>query len=148
LTGPALTRSGYLLDVNVLVALVDPTHVHHRSATLWFGKGAFDWGVCALSEAGFLRVITHPKVGGYSIDKATAILTDFSQSPSYRFWPIPSGWTILAAPFSGRVYGHQQIADAYLLGLAIQEDGVLVTFDKALRHLAGPLYSKHLLVLE
>jgi len=51
-------------------------------------------------------------------------------------------------PFADRLYGHQQISDAYLLGLAIQEDGVLVTLDKAIKHMAGPKYGKHVLVLE
>jgi len=35
-----------------------------------------------------------------------------------------------------------------MLGLAVKEDGVLVTLDKAMRTLAGPQYSKHVLVLE
>jgi uncharacterized protein len=59
-----------------------------------------------------------------------------------------TSWTSLVAPFGGRLYGHQQITDAYLLGLAIKESGVLVTLDKGLRHLAGPRHSKNLLVLE
>jgi hypothetical protein len=67
--------------------------------------------------------------------------------PGYRYWPITAGWATLAAPFIERVYGHQQITDAYLLGLAIKENGVLVTLDKAIQFMAGARYSKHVLVL-
>jgi predicted nucleic acid-binding protein len=59
-----------------------------------------------------------------------------------------TSWTSLVAPFAGRLYGHQQITDAYLLGLAIKENGVLVTLDRAFRQMAGPKYSKNVLVLE
>jgi predicted nucleic acid-binding protein len=61
---------------------------------------------------------------------------------------MPSDWGTLTAPFAHRVYGHQQITDAYLLGLAIKENGILVTLDRAFRQMAGPKYSKNVLVLE
>jgi hypothetical protein len=35
-----------------------------------------------------------------------------------------------------------------LLGLAVKESGVLVTFDKAIKYLAGAIYSQNVLVLE
>jgi hypothetical protein len=35
-----------------------------------------------------------------------------------------------------------------LLGLAIKEDGVLVTFDRGLKYMAGPEFSRNLLVLD
>jgi hypothetical protein len=76
------------------------------------------------------------------------ILTTLSAYPGYRFWPLESGWTTLFAPFLDRVVGHQQITDAYLLGLAVRENGILVTLDKAILHLAGAQYSRHVLLLE
>jgi hypothetical protein len=54
----------------------------------------------------------------------------------------------LTASFRDRIFGPQQVTDAYLLGLAIKENGVLVTFDRGLRYLAGPQFSRNLLVLE
>jgi hypothetical protein len=143
-----LSEPSYLLDVNVLLALTDPVHIHHVLAMQWFGNGGFNWGVCALSEAGFLRVATNPKVQGHTLVQASAILAVFTRFPGYRFWPMPSDWGTLTAPFAHRVYGHQQITDAYLLGLAIKENGILVTLDRAFRQMAGPKYSKNVLVLE
>ena len=76
------------------------------------------------------------------------MLAMLEKHPGYRYWPITTGWSTLAAPFRERIYGHQQITDAYLLGLAIKENGILVTLDKAFKFLAGERYGKHLLVLE
>jgi uncharacterized protein len=38
---------------------------------------------------------------------------------------------MLSGPFFKRLFGHNQITDAYLLGVAIHEGLVLVTFDLA-----------------
>jgi uncharacterized protein len=143
-----LSRPRYLLDVNVLVALTEPEHPHHKTVTKWFATSGLDWGLCAFSEAGFLRVSTNPRVGFHSVQESTTVLAELARLPGYRFWPITTGWANLAAPFGERIFGHQQITDAYLLGLAVKENGVLVTTDKAIKYIAGPQYSHHLLVLE
>jgi predicted nucleic acid-binding protein len=54
----------------------------------------------------------------------------------------------VTARFAARISGHQQITDAYLLGLAIKEDGVLVTFDRGIKYMAGAEFSRNVLVLE
>jgi hypothetical protein len=82
------------------------------------------------------------------MEGATSILAELAKLPGYRFWPVSVGWAALAAPFTERIFGHQQITDAYLLGLAVKEDGILVTLDKAILYLAGAQYSKHVLLLE
>jgi len=46
-----------LLDVNVLVALFHPDHVHHDLAHDWFvGHRHAGWATCPVTENGFLRV--------------------------------------------------------------------------------------------
>ena len=143
-----MSKPKYLLDVNVLIALTEPYHVHHRTVAKWFDSPDLDWGLCAFSEAGFLRFSANPKAGAHSVDEATKVLADLANHSGYRFWPISTGWADLAAPFIERVFGHQQITDAYLLGLAVKEGGVLVTMDKAIKFLAGAQYSKNVLLLE
>ena len=139
----------YLADVNVLIALTNEDHVHHETVTRWFDtSGHQDWGVCAFTEAGFLRVMTNPKVGSRTVEEATEVLAALCNHAGYRFWPISESWAALAAPIRERVFGHQQITDAYLLGLAVRENGVLVTMDKAIQYLAGAKYSQNVLVLE
>lgn len=143
-----MSNPKFLLDVNTLVALTDEDHVHHSVVLKWFNAaGRHDWGVCAFTEAGLLRVATRPKTGARSVEEVTGLLTLLAEHPGYRYWPITDGWTTLAAPFRGRLFGHQQITDAYLMGLAVKEDGVLVTLDQAMTHLAGAACRRHLLVL-
>jgi toxin-antitoxin system PIN domain toxin len=138
----------FLLDVNVLLALTEPGHIHHRQAMKWFSQAELDWGMCPFTEAGFLRVSTNGRASSYSMDDAEQVLAGFSTLPGYRFWPITAGWSEMVRPFRRSIFGHQQVTDAYLLGIAIHGDGVLVTFDKAIRHLAGERYQKHVMVLE
>jgi hypothetical protein len=61
---------------------------------------------------------------------------------------MKQSWVDLTVPFAHRILGHQQVSDAYLLGLAIKENGVLVTFDRGIKYLAGSEFSQNLLVLE
>jgi toxin-antitoxin system PIN domain toxin len=144
-------KARYLLDLNALIFLADPDGLHYRAMLKWFdSSGKEDWGVCPLTEAGFVRVTTNPAYRGptRTFAQATAILAEFATHPGYRYWSITDRWAVLTAPFSARVLGHQQVTDAYLLGLAIKEDGVLVTFDKGIKYLAGSDYSRNLLVLD
>jgi toxin-antitoxin system PIN domain toxin len=135
--------------VNVLVALLDETHVHNQSVNSWFASPGRDWGVCAVAEMGFVRLITNPKLPyAESVEAARMALADLVNRPGYRYWPITATWVSLVAPFRERVFGHQQVTDALLLGLAIQAGGVLVTMDKGVRALAGAQLSRHVLVLE
>lgn len=143
-----MSKAGYLLDINVLVALIDDSHTHHYLVIKWFDslKGSA-WGVCTLTEAGFLRVMTRPSTGCLSLEQATEALGRLALQPGYRFWALAEEWSSLSAPFRGRVFGHQQITDALLLGLAVREAGIFVTLDKAVAHLAGRPYAGNLLVL-
>ena len=53
-----------LLDVNVLVALFDPDHVHHTLAHDWFAdEGTAGWATCPVTENGFVRVLANPAYG-------------------------------------------------------------------------------------
>jgi predicted nucleic acid-binding protein len=104
--------------------------------------------VCAFTEAGFLRVMTNPKMGSLSVEEATGVLAALSHHAGYRYWPISDSWDVLAEPFRERVFGHQQITDAYLLGLAVKEGGVLVTMDRGIQTMAGVKYGRHVIVLE
>lgn len=49
----------YLLDVNVMIALIDPAHVHHETAHVWFkARGRRGWASCPLIENGVIRIVT------------------------------------------------------------------------------------------
>ena len=143
-----MSKGGFLFDINVLVALIDDSHTHHSLVTNWFASiSGQEWGVCAFTEAGFLRVMTRPTTGILTVKEGTEALDRLSERPGYRFWPLSVDWSRTAAPFQGRIFGHQQITDAFLLGIAVQENGVFVTLDKAVGHIAGRRYADNLLIL-
>jgi toxin-antitoxin system PIN domain toxin len=140
-----------LLDLNVLIALTDSGHQHHQKAQDWFiSSGKENWGICPLTEAGFVRVTTNPafRSGPRTLEQAVAILQALKECSGYRYWGIDESWVTLTTPFAARIFGHQQITDAYLLGLAIKEKGVLVTFDRGIRYMAGAEFSRNVLILE
>ena len=141
---------GNLLDLNVLIALTEPGHAHYARAQEWFNASVKNpWVVCPLTEAGFIRVTTNPSYRPVprSFGQAMAILQMMKAYPGYSFWGIDESWVSLTAPFGSRILGHQQVTDAYLLGLAIKKNGLLVTFDGAIRSLAGSEFSRNVLVL-
>jgi toxin-antitoxin system PIN domain toxin len=142
-----------LLDLNVLIALTDPEHIHRQEAERWFlSTGKDNWGVCPLTEAGFIRIATNPamQAGTITVERAVAILQGLRAHSGYRYWPIADteNWVAVTARFAVRITGHQLVTDAYLLGLAIKEDGVLVTFDRGIKYMAGAEFRRNVLILE
>jgi hypothetical protein len=147
-----MTSRKFLLDVNVLVALSDSEHEHYPEARKWFNSlNGAEWCICPLTESGFVRVSTNPRVSSplvRTLAQATAILANLASSVGYNYWPIKESWATLTMAFVDRITGHQQVTDAYLLGLAIKENGVLVTFDRGLKYLAGAEFAANLLILQ
>lgn len=143
-----MSKRRYLLDTNVLIALTVEDHEHHETVNAWFTEGApKDWGICPFTESGFLRVMSNPRVGGHTLNEAIAVLQHLAALRGYRFWEISESWTALTASFRSRLFGHQQVTDAELLGLAIQQDGILVTLDVGLKFMAGEEYGRNVLLL-
>jgi predicted nucleic acid-binding protein len=51
-----------LLDANVLIALIDPRHVHHESCHRWFSsRGEAPWASCVITQNAVLRIVGHPR---------------------------------------------------------------------------------------
>lgn len=145
-----MTRKS-LLDVNVLIALTEPGHAHHQKALEWFDSSSRNFlGICPLTEAGFLRVTTNPafRPGPRSLEQSKAVIQLLKGHPRYWYFEIGKSWVDLTARFASRILGHQQVTDAYLLGLAIEEDGELVTFDRGLKYMAGSEFRRNLHLLE
>ncbi len=94
------------------------------------------WALSPFTEAGFLRIMTHPRVG-ISIEKAEALLELLTGGPGYHYQPITGDWRTVTRPFRKQIHGHRQVTDAWLLGTALQAGMALVTFDRAMLHMAG-----------
>jgi hypothetical protein len=124
-----------LLDVNLLVALFDPDHVHHDLAHDWFSENRADgWATCPITENGLIRVLTNPRYESPVSTAATIAdrLRRFRASGHHEFWPDEVSFTdeSLFKPASAR--GHRQITDVYLLGLAHRRGGRLATLDRSI----------------
>jgi toxin-antitoxin system PIN domain toxin len=124
-----------LLDVNVLVALFDPNHVHHDIAHEWFAESrAAGWATCPLTENGFVRVLANPAYGS-AIRRAPELISRlrrFCRSGHHQFWPDMVSLrdeTLFDPAFAG---GHGLVTDVYLLGLAHRNHGRLATFDRTI----------------
>jgi toxin-antitoxin system PIN domain toxin len=127
-----------LLDINVLIALLWPPHEAHARAQRWFAQNArHGWATCAMTQAGFVRIVSNPIFSRRAVSPRDAleVLSGSLQHPAHHFWTEDVGVTEALAQFGRRLLGHQQITDAYLLGLAIQKKGRLATLDASLSSL-------------
>jgi toxin-antitoxin system PIN domain toxin len=124
-----------LLDVNVLVALFDPDHVHHEAAHDWFADHRnAGWATCPLTENGFLRVVTNPRFreDAPRLATVTARLRQFCASGHHHFWTETVSIRDERRFNLSLARGHAQITDVYLLGLAAEAGGCLATFDRTI----------------
>ena len=121
----------FLLDVNVLIALFNDSHVHHETAHDWFADHHTQgWATCALTENGFLRILSHP-AADLETDRGTvfASLRRLCRSPHHDFWPDALTLRDDSIFDSSVLVSHRQLTDVYLLGLATRMGGALATFD-------------------
>jgi uncharacterized protein len=122
-----------LLDVNVLVALFDPHHIHHDAAHDWFAENRdAGWATCPITETGFVRVVSHPAYGlGERVETATARLRAFCDSGGHQFWRDAISLRDEIFDLS-RAGSAKQLTDIYLLGLAVNRKGRLATLDRTI----------------
>jgi len=131
----------YLLDINLLVALLWTNHEQYEAAQNWFrAQRTSEWATCPMTQAGFVRVSANPRIFPEAPPpgKAVEILKENLSHPRHRFWQDDISYAEAVAPLGDHLKGHQQVTDAYLLGLAIRKGGILATFDAGIAALVGP----------
>ena len=124
-----------LLDVNVLVALLWSDHNDHSAAQQWFRENEKKgWATCPFTQAAFVRIVSNPSFSPESVPPAEAVslLEETVGRSTHEFWPDDLSLKQAVAYLKTELSGHNQITDAYLLGLAIHHQAKLVTFDKSL----------------
>jgi hypothetical protein len=125
-----------LLDVNIVIALLDPDHAFHERAHEWWAAQAKSgWASCPIVENGVVRIMSHP---GYSPGARftpgdlISRLRTFATQTNHEFWPddvsLRDGKLFLAE----RIHSSRQLTDLYLLALAAKHAGRLATFDQAI----------------
>jgi hypothetical protein len=125
----------FLLDVNVLIALIDPAHVLHDRAHHWFAaNGRHAWATCPHTQNGVLRIVgsaRYPSSPG-SPAAVAEILSILLSMAGHEFWPDDVTLFDPALVDPARLLDSAQVTDSYLLALASAHGGNLATFDRRL----------------
>ncbi len=139
-----------LLDVNVLIALLDGSHLHHRATTKWLaGQARSGWASCPVTQNGCIRLLSLPAYPSPQPPAAIAErLAAATNDRSHAFWPDQISLLEPSLISWNHVLGARHITDVYLLALAVANRGCLVTFDRSisLAAVAGA-QARHLVVL-
>jgi toxin-antitoxin system PIN domain toxin len=140
----------FLLDVNVLVALLDPAHVHHVPANYWFDEvGHHAWATCPITENGVFRVLLNTRYRNKP--RAPAVVAELVQRqfsiPGRVFWPDDFSLFDTPQQASG-VQSAGLVTDVYLLMLAQRHDAKLASFDRRLASITGSDLASSLHLIE
>lgn len=129
------SKPAFLLDVNVLIAMAWPAHDAHERVQRWLAAHALSgWATCPITQTAFVRILSNPAFSPNALSPgdALALLETNLAHSAHHFWPDQIGLLEAASALSRRIEGHQQVTDAYLLGLAVHHGGKLATMDKSL----------------
>lgn len=125
------------MDVNLLIALAWPNHIHHEVAHRWLQSIRPEkWATCPLTQNGFVRISSNPSAIEDAVSPldAVKVLRKFMAHADHVFvdedLPLPSDH--FESMF---VTGHRQVSDAYLLSLCIEKGIRLSTLDTGVKSL-------------
>jgi len=127
-----------LLDVNLLIALAWPSHVHHRAALAWFQENQpAGWATCPLTQSGFVRVSSNPQAlpEAKAPRESILLLQRIVSLPHHQFWHDDVSLATSVLFDASRLSGYRQVTDAHLVTLALQRAGRLATLDRRIRSL-------------
>jgi toxin-antitoxin system PIN domain toxin len=125
----------FLIDINVLIALIDPSHVGHDAAHRWFAQtGTASWATCPLTVNGVVRIVGHPKYPNSAGSPAAVapIVVRLRALPGHVFWNDDLSLVDCDLVDVDQIMTPGQVTDSYLLALAVQNGGQLATFDRRL----------------
>ena len=123
-----------LLDVNFLLALFQPDHVHNEPAQRWWtAHRAGGWASCPLTQNGFVRIVSqsrYPKPMALTL--AIELFAEQTIDTDHEFWPDDISVIDPQRFNRAGILGPKQLTDVYLLALAVKNGGRLATFDQAI----------------
>jgi hypothetical protein len=118
----------WLLDGNLLTALVISSHEHHDRAMAWFYAQPRRFATCAITEGTLLRL--HMMFAEDASAKAAwTTLGNLRQMQNHEFWQ--DGFSYGEVCHHG-LTGHRQVTDAWLAELARKHSARLATLDRRL----------------
>ena len=139
-----------LLDVNVLIALLDPDHAMHVRATDWLaGNVRAGWASCPITQNGCIRIMSHPSYPNpVPVGAIAERLTEAVATAHHQFWADDISFLDAGIADRTRIHGPRQVTDVYLLALAVRHRGRFVSFDANVPLAAvGGAEGKHLVAL-
>ena len=124
----------YLLDVNTVLALLDPKHVFHEAAHAWAAADPNSrWLTCPIVQNGVLRVASQPRYPNSlgTVSAVRDLMRAFTAHPRHGF--LPDDITLL----DDSIVRPERLTPAsttqvYLLLLAQRHHAKLATFDRRL----------------
>jgi len=122
----------YLLDVNVLIALIDRKHVNHDVAHRWFADhGNAAWATCPLTENGVLRIVGNARYANTPGSPAAVLpaLTSLCALSGHVFWPDDISMIGDRHVIGAKLLTSAHLTDTYLLALAASKKAQLATLD-------------------
>lgn len=122
-----------LLDINVLIARVDPNHEFHSRVRVWLKTRSTEGIVtCPLTENGFLRIYGHPNYPGGpgSPEQARLDLQAIRALPRHQFVGDTLSIADTAHFPSLQKAAPKALTDLYLLALAAANGLRFATFDQ------------------
>ena len=131
----------FLLDVNVLIALIDPTHTAHQTAHDWFAdEGHQSWATCPMTENGVIRIVSNPRYPNTPGSPAVVAesLSGLCKLAGHVFWPNDISLVASGHIDCSQILTSAQVTDSYLLALASAHGGKLATLDRRLSTKAVP----------
>lgn len=129
----------YLLDVNMLVALMNPNHTHSAKAAAWVNSqlDADSLLICRVSQMGALRILTNSTVMKLDVQTPAAFWVSWARLMSdIRFKMIqePAGFEVVWQDVSCRLPpGQRADTDVYFAALAEAGNWRMATFDKGFK---------------
>ena len=122
-----------LLDVNVLIALVDPQHEMHDAAHAWFeANSRHGWATCPITENGCLRILAKLYISlRIPLPRIAEMLQLMCSLEGHHFWPDRNS-ILEPGRFDLSIINPKTLTDAYLLDAACANGGRLVTFDRSI----------------
>jgi toxin-antitoxin system PIN domain toxin len=125
----------YLLDVNVLIALIDPAHVQHEPVHDWFGRiGHKGFATCPITGNSLLRIVGQPEYPNSPGPPSTVVaaLATIRGLVGHQFWPDSISLIDSDLAHPALLSSHGRVTDSYLLALARANKGRLATLDQKL----------------
>ena len=125
----------FLLDVNLLIALIDPAHVGHDLAHRWFAvTGRAAWATCPITENGVIRIVGNPRYPNSpgSPSAVVPIVAKLREIPGHSFWADDISLIDSKLVSPDEIATPAQVTDTYLLALAVAHGGALATLDRRL----------------